>query len=48
MTLTNQYHIVRPIAEKPGLFIYIVLDRARANLAMARYRVNECEAALQV
>ena len=48
MTLTSQYHIVRPIAEKPGLFIYLVLDKAKANLAMARYKVNEVEASLTV
>jgi hypothetical protein len=48
MTLSSQYHIIRPIVEKPGLFIYLVLDKAKANLAMARYRVNECEASLEV
>ncbi len=48
ITLNTQYHIIRPIVEKPGLFIYVVLDKAKANLAMARYRVNECEAALDV
>ncbi len=48
ITLNSQYHIIRPIAEKPGLFIYLVLDKAKSNLAMARYRVNEVEAAMSV
>ncbi len=48
ITLNSQYHIIRPIVEKPGLFIYLVLDKSKANLAMARYRVNEVEAALSV
>jgi hypothetical protein len=48
MTLGNQYHIIRPILEKPGLFIYVVLDKIRANLAMARYRVNEIEAHITI
>jgi hypothetical protein len=48
ITLNTQYHIIRPIVEKPGLFIYLVLDKGKANLAMARYRVNEVEAAMTV
>lgn len=36
ITLGSQYHIIRPVLAKPGLFIYLVLDKARANLAMAR------------
>lgn len=43
ITLTTQYHVIRPIAEKEGLFIYLVLDKAKANLAMARYKVQEVE-----
>lgn len=35
ITLGKQYHIIRPIAAKPGLFLYIVLDKARSNLALA-------------
>jgi hypothetical protein len=48
ITLNTQYHIIRPIVDKPGLFIYLVLDKAKANLAMARYKVNEIEAGLTV
>jgi hypothetical protein len=48
ITLNTQYHIIRPIVDKPGLFIYLVLDKSRANLAMARYRVNEVEATMSV
>ena len=48
ITLTTQYHVIRPIIEKPGLFIYLVLSKDKANLAMARYRVTEIEAELNV
>lgn len=48
ITLTNQYHIVRSIMSKPGLFIYLVLDKPKSSLALARYRVNEAEAAFEV
>lgn len=43
ISLEKQYHIIRPIEKHAGLFIYYVLDRTRANLAMARRRVLEAE-----
>ncbi len=48
ITLGLHYHVIRPLAEKPDLFIYVVLDRAKANLAMARYRVTEIETELSI
>src|SRR5215471_17824270 len=33
ITLGKQYHIIRPIQAKAGIFLYLVLDRAKANLA---------------
>ena len=43
ISLTKQYHIIRPCASKEGLFIYIVLDRSRSNLALARRMVLDVE-----
>ena len=48
ITLSKQYHIIRPIASKPGLFIYLVLDKARSNLALARRATQEVEQELQL
>lgn len=48
ITLNRQYHIIRLVANKPGLFIYIVLDRGRSNLALARRKVADVEASLTV
>jgi hypothetical protein len=46
ITLGKQYHILRPSTSKPGLFLYFVLDKTRANLALARRKVQDAEQAL--
>ncbi len=48
ITLGKHYHIIRPIASKPGLFFYVVLDRSRSNLALARRKVLDIEGALSL
>ena len=44
ITLGKQYHIIRPSAKLAGIFIYYVLDSSRANLALARRKINDVEA----
>jgi hypothetical protein len=46
LTLSKQYHIIRPLQAKTGIFIYLVLDRAKANLAMARRACQDAEQSL--
>ncbi|WP_026328308.1 hypothetical protein [Streptomyces sulphureus] len=50
ITLTDQYHLIRPTTGKSGsgLFLYLVLDRRRANLALARHHLSRIEADLEV
>ncbi|WP_016906796.1 hypothetical protein [Streptomyces xiaopingdaonensis] len=50
ITLTDQYHLIRPTTGKSGsgLFLYLVLDRGRANLALARHHLSRIEAGLEV
>ena len=46
ITLSSQYHIIRPLGSTPEVFIYLVLNRAKANLALARIKVKESDAAI--
>ncbi|NGY05669.1 hypothetical protein [Solimonas terrae] len=46
ITLGKQYHIIRLVASKQGLFLYYVLDKSRANLALARRKAAEVETEL--
>lgn len=48
ITLTSQYHLIRPMTNQPTIFIYVALDRAQANLALARRSVVEIEKNLKV
>ena len=48
ITLGKQYHIIRPLAKKDGLFLYVVLDKVKSNLALARRKVHDVEAAMVV
>jgi predicted regulator of Ras-like GTPase activity (Roadblock/LC7/MglB family) len=48
ITLGKQYHIIRPVASAEGLFIYLVLVKDRANLALARRKTLDVEAGLKV
>lgn len=48
ITLGDQYHLIRLIPNSPGLFLYLVLDKARGNLALARYKLTDIERSLKV
>ncbi|MFI7133441.1 hypothetical protein ACIBQ1_47750 [Nonomuraea sp. NPDC050153] len=50
ITLGGQYHIIRPITGRggKGLFLYLALDRARANLALSRHQLRGIEEKLEV
>ncbi|MFF7994045.1 hypothetical protein ACFZDG_30185 [Kitasatospora xanthocidica] len=50
ITLSSQYHLIRPLTGRTGkgLFLYLALDRSRANLAMARHQLVKVEADLEV
>jgi len=48
VSLAEQYHLMRPLHDDPALFIYVVLDRTRANLAVARIKLKAVEAKVSI
>lgn len=48
ITLSSQIHIIRPAAQHEGLFLYLVLDKAKSNLALARRKIQSVESSLEV
>ncbi|HEY6492669.1 MAG TPA: hypothetical protein VIZ43_05310 [Trebonia sp.] len=51
ITLTKQYHLIRLLKSsrsEQGLFLYLVLDRGRANLALARHSLKRIEGELSL
>ena len=48
ITLGKQYHVIRPLQQHDGLFIYLVLDKEKSNLALARRKVQDVEQKLAV
>jgi len=48
ITLSSQYHIIRPLSATPEVFIYLVLDSGKSNLALARINVKKADAALEL
>ncbi|APR84215.1 Hypothetical protein A7982_09564 [Minicystis rosea] len=46
ITLGQQYHLIRPMRGRPAVFLYLALDRGRANLALARLTLASVESTI--
>jgi len=43
ITLDDQYHLIRLLGSNDAVFLYVVLDKARGNLGMARMITKNVE-----
>jgi hypothetical protein len=50
ITLSTQYHVIRLLSDKSGigLFLYLALDKNKANLALARHKLANLESQLEI
>ena len=48
ITLGKAYHLIRLTQDHQGLFLYLVLDKTKANLAMARHKLGALERDLTI
>ncbi len=43
ITLSDQYHLIRPLAKEGNLFLYLAISRDKGNLGMARHQLSSIE-----
>ena len=50
ISLGDWYELIRPMTDKSGegLFVYLALDRKKANLALARLKLRDVEQQLSI
>ncbi|CAA6803760.1 MAG: Unknown protein [uncultured Thiotrichaceae bacterium] len=47
ISLQTQYHLIRPLESNREIFLYVSLERDRANLALARLTLKRLEASIK-
>lgn len=48
VTLGNQYHLIRVFHENEDIFTYVVLNKEKANLALARMQLASVDSELEL
>jgi predicted regulator of Ras-like GTPase activity (Roadblock/LC7/MglB family) len=46
VSLERQYHLIRPLMSNKHVFLYVIIDRQKSNLAMARHHLKAFEKTL--
>lgn len=47
ISLSNQVQIIHPLVDNPKFFVYMIGDKTKSGLAMARYKAAEADSQLQ-
>ena len=47
ITLDKQIHLIRPLEANRSIFIYVALDKDKANLGMARIQLKKLESTMK-
>jgi CheY-like chemotaxis protein len=48
ITLDDQIHLIRPLKRGENMFMYVAIDKAKGNLALARHRLTKLESELSI
>jgi predicted regulator of Ras-like GTPase activity (Roadblock/LC7/MglB family) len=48
ISLTSQVQIIHPLPRNPSIFTYIIGDKSKSSLAMARYKATEADLQIQL
>lgn len=48
ITLSTQIQIIHPLPSHPTMFTYLIADKARSSLAMARFKATEADLQIQL
>jgi hypothetical protein len=48
ISLTSQVQIIHPLPSNPSIFTYLIGDKSKASLAMARYKATEADLQIQL
>jgi len=48
ISLTSQVQIIHPLPQNPSIFTYLIGDKSKSSLAMARYKATEADLLIQL
>ena len=48
ISLTSQVQIIHPLPQSPTIFTYLIGDKSKSSLAMARYKATEADLLIQL